>query len=400
VTAPCCRRFYGGVVNRTVKTVLKLSIDISNTLVVKLSTQKPSSNSSPNSDDITSIRKSLDKILKLQQPDEGEELKTNKMMLNYMSMQNEILSRLLDYIENSTTYLGRKKSVPYGTGIVQIPIVQLEPPANDNDYAVIINVYAQNNMKPISQMNLVNEGPGNIFFKAAYAYNVVSSEETELRPNEIRSLFNVYEIRMRTDLYLTGYRLLEEDIHTGSLSSSIKNYIEVRPVLTANEKLKIFSAVFDNQTPTLVIQQPSPTQTLAVDFSMASFQTPLIPGRSATLIDFETGVRMPYTVIYGSILEAFSVMSNLNTDASIRIFVETDPILTPGIYTLVYNFPISSRGVPFQLQLNISQISTAIFDPNGAPPPGRSLVVTITNDDPFNSTVGDFSFTAILRRIT
>lgn len=350
---------------------------------------------------MAAIRKDLGKILKLQQqpPGEVDESKTNQMLLNYMSMQNEILSRLLDYIENSTTYLGRKKSVPYGTSVVQIPIVQLQPPATDSDYAVIINVYAQNSMKPIAQMNLINEGPGNLFFKVVYANNVISANELELRPNEVRVLFNVYEIRMRTDLYLTGYRLVEEELRTGSLSPSVKNYIEIRPILTANEKLKIFSVVLDNKTPTLIIQRPPPVQILNVDFSLSSFQNPLPPGNTATLTDFETGLRMPYTVIGGSILEAFSVIANLNTDTSIRIFVEADPVTYPGIYTLAYNFPISPRGVPFQLQLNISQISTAIFDPNGAPATGRSLILTLTNDDPFNSTVGDFSFTAILRRI-
>jgi hypothetical protein len=351
---------------------------------------------------MAAIRKDLGKILKLQQqPDTNQNTdNTSKMILNYMSMQNEILSRLLDYIENSTTYIGRKKSVPYGTGIVQVPIVQLQPPANDSDYAVIINVYAQNGMKPIAQMNLVNEGPGNIFFKAVYANNTISAQELELRPNEVRVLYNVYEIRLRTDLYLTGFRLVEEELRTGSLSSTIKNYIEIRPILTANEKLKIFSAVFDNKTPTLIIQQPTPMQTLPVDFSLASFQNPLPPGNTATVTDFETGLRMPYTVIAGSILEAFSVMANLNTNTSLRIFVEADPVTYPGVYTLAYNFPISPRGVPFQLQLNISQISTAVFDPNGAPATGRAVIITLTNDDPFNYTIGGFTFQAILRKIT
>lgn len=365
--------------------------------MIQLSNQ----NQPPSSDDITSIKKSLDKILNLQQqlPETGE-AKTTQIMLNYMNMQNEILVRLLGFIENSTNFLGRKKSVPYGTGIVQIPVVQLEPPSNDNDYAVIINVYAQNGMRPIQQMNLVNEGPGNIFFKTVYANSVVSANEIELRPNEVRVIYNVHEIRLRTDLYLTGYRLVEEEIRTGSLSSSIKNYIEIRPILTANEKLKVFSVIMDNKTPTLIINQPVPIQTLPVDFSVSTFQDPLPPGHTTTLVDFETGSRMPYTVIAGSILEAFSVMTNINTNASIRLFVEADPSNFPGLYTLGYNFPISPRGVPFQLQLNISQISTATFDPNGAPPAGRGIIVTLTNDDPFNHTLGSFNFTAILRRIT
>lgn len=115
-------------------------------------------------------------------------------------------------------------------------------------------------------MSLVNDGPGDIYFITAQSKDLFNTQEIVLHPNDLRELYNVYEIRSRTTLPLTGFRLVEGIIRTGSSAPFTKTNVEIRPIYQLNEKLKIFVLTFDNQVPTITITSPT-IQTLVADYT-------------------------------------------------------------------------------------------------------------------------------------
>ncbi len=109
---------------------------------------------------------------------------------------------------------------------------------------------------------------------------------------------------------------------------------------------------------------------------------------------------MPFTIPEGFIAEGFSAFDNMNTDHTLRNWIELLPDIFPNNFTLANANPISSRGPIFNLQLNLeAQFSTQAVDPLGAPAGGRKSLFTVTNDDPFDNMIGTVSIVVLLERL-
>ena len=348
------------------------------------------------------LQKYLDKIAKMQQDQEKSIIEEFQLLRANLSQMNIILDRLAKINESGSTVASGKKIVPFQTGSQSVG--QLDnPPTNPDDYPTRVDVYSINSNKVIPHMTLINDGPGEVFFINAYSKNVFNIQEGHLNVNDQRELFNVYEIRLRSNLPQTTFRLIEGIFRTGSFAPQTKANVENRPSVQTNEVLKVFDAVFDNPVPTITITSPT-VQTLIANYGFTSFQNPLPPGKTATFVDTATGLTMPFLIPTGFILEAFAFFGNTSTECTIRIWAEPIPgsaaIFGSTIFTLRSALPFSSRGRPIEPQLNINFFSTEQIDPRGAPFPGRFALFTVTNDDPFNDMIGDPFFVAILRQLS
>lgn len=331
------------------------------------------------------------KIQKLQQ-NRNNEL---ELLTQYLSQTNKLLAELIQTSQSGSTVASGKKYIPFHTGSVETGQLVL-PPENPDDYPTQVDVYAINNSRIIPHMTLINDGPGEIFFITAYAKSTFNAQEGHLNVNDQRELFNVYEIRLRSTLPLTTFRLIEGIFRTGSFAPNTKANTEIRPTVQSNEKLKNFTIQFDIDIP-ITITVPT-TQTFNVDPTpLGSInQPPLPPGTTAALVDAETFSPMPFTIPEGYIIETFAVAVNLSTDYTLRSYFE----FIPGFFTRVPTFPGSNRGSPVNEILNLSFYNSQGFDPTGAPQGGRRFLLTVTNDDPFNSAVGDIDFIGILKRLS
>lgn len=346
-----------------------------------------------NSDNVVLPQKYLDKIVKMQQDQEKSRQQEYQLLQMHIGQMNVLLDRLVKVNESSSTVAAGKKFVPFQTG--SQPVGQLIlPPPNPDNYPTRIDVYAINSNRVIPHMTLINDGPGNVFFISAYSREVFSTKEEHLNVNDQRELFNVFELRLRADLPTTTVRLIEGIFRTGSTAPQTKINVEIRPTLQTNELRVEFDGLFDIQVPTITITSPFPNP--LIPNYIVPIQAPLPPGATATLVNFATGMSMPFTVPQGFIIEFFSIFGNLSTDFTVRFYIE----FIPGEFTLTTVLPSSNRGVTLNLILNVNQFTTQAFDPLGAPIGGRKTLATITNDDPFNNMIGDYNLVGILRRIT
>lgn len=301
------------------------------------------------------------------------------------------MSKLLKIIGNSSI-AKPVNAIPYNSGPTQIATALSTRPANVNDYTVKIDVYQHNSNIPISQMQLINDGPGKIYFVQATSNKMGwSGQEETINVGDSRELFNVYEVRMRTDIPLTTYRLIEGSLKTGSFARSYKANTEIRPTVQSNEVIKTFSLTVDT-SPALV-----PGTLLPAIYAGPSFHAPIAAGVTEPLVDISTGLDMPYTIPQGYILEAFSSLGNFTRNWTLRGYYEV-PAGT-GIYNHTFVIPISARG-NVNWVLNINAISTEVLDPTGAPAGGRGVVFTVTNDDAADTMTGEFDIIMILRKVS
>lgn len=355
-----------------------------------------------NDDDID-ISKVLDKIVKLQAEQEQSRQEENKILIENLQKMSKLLDELVKVTTTGSTVAATKKIIPFHTGSqsagqLVIPPSIFTPPPNPDDYPTQINLYQQNDNKPIQHMTLINDGPGELFFVVGYSETDVNRKEGHLNINDQRELFNVYQIRLRSSLPQTTFRLIEGIFRTGSFAPQTKANVEVRPTVQANEILVKLSNTYDNQVPTITITSPT-TQTLGADYSIPWDLPPLPPGATATLIDEATGLPMPFIIPEGFIFEAFAVFNNINVDATVRNFFE----FVPGsdVFTLSTVFPIAARGSgTINATYNISNFTSQAVDPFGAPAGGRRFLITLTNDDPFNNGIGDVNFLGTLRQLS
>lgn len=288
------------------------------------------------------------------------------------------------------------RSVPYNS-VTTFQNATPTKPTDPGGYPAVEDVYSSmaaespdHNGRPLSSMSLVNDGPGTVYFINMDGHEKFSQEEEVLNVGDIRPLHNVYEIRLRTDIPLTRYRLVENNIHTGSFARAYKANTEIRPTVAANEKIKVFSASFDNATNPLPIVPPVPATYLS-----PQYHAPLAAGAWQQLTDTETGLLMPFIVPQGYILEAFAVLFSATTNFTLRAFYELLP--GTGVYNLIIVIPFLARSTPTFL-LNINPISTQFVDPNGANPT-RGVIFTITNDDAAAVLIGEVDILLILRRL-
>lgn len=345
-----------------------------------------------------SIETLLKKLYKLQE-DKQDNLRDDIISIkDSIDQTNKLLSNLIEVSGTGSTVAATKKYVPFQTGTVSIPNATPKP-ANPDGYPTRINVYQINDSRPVPHMTLINDGAGNLFFIIAYADNVFSVEESELRPNDQRELFNVYEVRLRTDQPLTTFRLIEGIERTGSFAPGTKANVENRPTTAPNETVLTFAALFEQSTPTITITSPTVNTLPTLNSINPALQNPLPPGHTAAFVDNVTGTPMPFTISEGFIVEAFSMFDNMSTDHTLRNWIELLP--GTGIFTLLTVHTIAPRGQPINLQLNLSgQFSTQVIDPSGAPAGGRQYLFTVTNDDPFSNMIGSIGALAILRRLS
>ena len=338
----------------------------------------------------------------MQQDQEGARQQEFELLRMHLAQMNILLDQLIKVGESGSTVAATKKTIPFQTGSQSVGQLNQQP-ANPDLYPTSIDVYSINNSRIIPHMTLINDGPGDIFFISAYAKNVFNVQEGHLNVNDQRELFNVYEIRLRSNLPKTTFRLIEGIIRTGSFAPQTKANVEIRPTLQANEEQLLFDAIFDNAVPTITITSPT-VQTLPAIYVRPGFQPPLPPGATATFTDVATGAPMPYLIRTGYIAESFAWFGNTSTDCTIRVWAEPVPnsasIFGSTVFVLFSVLPFSNRGTPFNFVPNINFYSTQFFDPNGAPPPGRFVLFTITNDDPFNNMIGDPFIVAILRQLS
>lgn len=346
------------------------------------------------SNDLTIPQKYLEKIVKMQQDQEKSRQEEYMLLREHLSQMNALLSELIKVGATGSTVAATKKIIPFHTGAQSVGQLVI-PPSNPDDYPTQINLYAQNDNRPIQHMTLINDGPGDLFFVVGYSETDVNIKEGKLNVNDQRELFNVYQIRLRSTLPTSTFRLIEGIFRTGSFAPQTRANIKIQPEIQTNEILVELDALFDNTTPTITITSPT-TQTLTPNYINPSTQPPLPPGATATLVDTSTGLIMPYTIPEGFIAEFFSIFGNLSTDNTVRLYIE----LIPGEFTLFTTLPSSNRGVTFNLVLNVSMFNTQIVDPTGAPAGGRRVLATITNDDPFNNMIGDYDLLVILRRLS
>ncbi len=359
----------------------------------------PDKNSDPN---IVYLQKYMDKITKMQQDQDKSRQQEYELLQSHLSQMNVLIDQLIKVSGSGSTIAATKKIIPFQTGSQSVGQLNT-PPSNPDDYPSRVDVYKINSNRTIPHMTLINDGPGEIFFISAYSKDVFNTKEERLNINDQRELFNVYEIRLRSTLPKTTFRLLEGIFRTGSFAPQTKANIEIRPTLQPNEELLIFDAIFDNNVPTITITSPT-VQTLPAIYPLAAFQSPLPPGATATFVNRTTGAPMPFLIPTGFIIEAFAWFGNTSTDCTIRVYAEPIPnsasIFGSTVFALSSVLPFSSRGIPFNFVPNINFYSTQLFDTNGAPPPGRFALFTITNDDPFNNMIGDPFLVAILRELS
>ena len=342
---------------------------------------------------IVALQKYMDKMTKMQQDQEKARQQEYQLLQMHLAQMNVLLDELIKVSGSGSTVASTKKIVPFQTGSQDVGQLNI-PPTNPDSYPTRVDVYSINSNKTIPHMTLVNDGPGEIFFISAYSKDVFNTREEHLNVNDQRELFNVYEIRLRSTLPTTTFRLIEGIFRTGSTAPQTKINVEVRPTLQTNELRVEFDATFDNVVGAITINSPTP-DILIPNYFLPSFQMPLAPGATATLVNLAMASQMPFTIPEGFIIEFFSIFANLSTDNTVRFYIE----LIPGEFTLFTVLPASNRGVTFNLVLNVSQFSTQGIDPVGAPAGGRRVLVTITNDDPFNDMIGDYNISAILRKI-
>ena len=352
-----------------------------------------SSSDKNSSNDASIPQKYVDKILKSQQDQEKIRQDEFALLRQNLIQMNQILVAMTDISQSSGQTAYGKKPIPYQNG--SQPVGQLNnPPSDPENYPTIVNIYSINNSRPIEHMTLINDGPGTLFFIVAHSKTDISTQEVTLNVNDQRELFNVYEIRLRANLPLSTFRLAEGVFRTGSTAPQTKINVEIRQTLQSNEIRVEVDELFDNQVPTITITSPS-VQTLTPNYIYSGIQPPLPPGQTATLVNVATGLAMPLLVPEGFIIEFFSMYANTSTDCTIRFYIE----LVPGEFTLFTVLPMSARGLPINLVLNINQFNTQLVDPNGAPPGGRLTLVTVTNDDPFNDLIGDCDIVGTFRRL-
>lgn len=351
---------------------------------------------------ITISQKYLEKIVKMQQDQEGARQQEFELLRMHLAQTNILLGQLVKVSESGSTVAATKKTIPFQTGSQAVGQLNNQP-TNPDNYPTEVDVYSINDSRIISHMTLINDGPGDIFFISAYAKNVFNIHEGHLNINDQRELFNVYEIRLRSNLPKTTFRLIEGIFRTGSFAPQTKANVEIRPTLQANEKFILFDAIFDNNIPTITITSPT-VQTLPAIYPLAAFQPPLPPGATATFVDRATSTPMPFLIPTGFIVEAFAWFGNTSTDCTIRAYSEPVPnsasIFGSTVFALASVLPFSNRGIPFNFVPNINVYSTQYIDTHGAPPPGRFTLFTITNDDPFNNMIGDPFLVAILKQLS
>lgn len=292
-----------------------------------------------------------------------------------------------------------KKSIPYSSEIT----IQnsTTAPINENDITgyTLENVYNNNNNKIIERMTLICDGPGKIFYRVVDGKLKVNVSEETLNVGDQRTLFNVYEVRLRTDIPLTKYRLYEGEFRAGSFARAYKANTEIRPTLQANEKLKIFGLTFDDNINPIPITVPAVNPLLTNNAATVTFFSPLAPSATAAMVDTETGLATPYLVPTGYILETFALIGVANTDFTARVWFQ----IIPGVevYTISDTVPLSLRGnINSIVAFNLNFISTELLDPSGAVSPGRKIVLTVTNDDNVNYMIGSLGIIAILRRLS
>ncbi len=342
------------------------------------------------------ISKLLNKICKLQDNQQKSREEEFALLKEQLKQMNESLDQLTRLMGSNINIAATHRPVPFHHSVKFLTALKTRP-SNPDDYPAdgIVNVYALNNSRSIPYMSLVNDGPGDVYFITAQSKDLFNTQEIVLHPNDLRELYNVYEIRSRTTLPLTQFRLVEGIIRTGSNAPFTKSNVEIRPTFQLNEILKIFVLTFDNQVPTITITSPA-TQTLVADYSVARDLPPLPPGETAALIDENTGYAMPYNIPEGCIFESNALFTNFTCDFTIRSYFE----FIPGKWTLVQTFPINSRGYALNPVFNLSYFTSGFFDTDGSPPGGRNILITITNDDPCTHMIGFFEFDVIIRRLS
>lgn len=298
----------------------------------------------------------------------------------------------LERLVRTAQVLYPQKSIPYSSEVT-IPN-PTSAPTNENDTTgyTIENVYNNNGNKVIERMTLVCDGPGRVFYRVVDGKMKVNQSEETLNVGDQRPLFNVYEVRLRTNVPLTAYRLYEGEFRTGSFARSYKANTEVRPTLQSNEKIKTFSLGADSSPVLVPIVPPVPAVYLG-----PSFHAPIGPGVTTQFVDIETGLNMPYIVPQGYILEAFSALADFTTNWTLRGYYELIP--GSGIYNHTFVIPVSQRGA-VNWVLNINPISTEVLDPTGASAGGRGVLFTVTNDDPVNNMVGEIDIIMLLRKLS
>ncbi len=298
-----------------------------------------------------------------------------------------------------------EKSVYYNTGDVSIATASSSPPGNTDGYPSVQNVYANNYQTPIDLMTLMNHGPGNLFYILRDKLDKFSTTEEILHVGESRTLYNVYEIRLRTDIPNTIYHLVEGEIKGGSFSRNFKNFVENRIVLQPNEFESSFEILFDTDL------NPVPGTALPTNNALFIRQNPLAAGASAVF--YNTGINpftpttpnpfpatpalMPFLIITGYIAEGFSFLGMMSTNFTIRNWLELIP--TSSVYTLLQTWTFPARSSTF-ISNNLNVISTANLDTTGAPAPGRNFILTITNNDTVNTMTGWFAVEIVLRRLS
>lgn len=351
---------------------------------------------------VVSLQKYMDKMNKMQQDQEKSRQQESDILQTYLAQMNVLIDELIKVSGSGSTVASTKKIVPFQTGSQSVGQLNTKP-TNPDSYPTSVNVYKINDNRTVPHMTLINDGPGEIFFINSYSNDVFNTSEGHLNVNDQRELFNVYEIRLRSNLPKTTFRLIEGIFRTGSFAPQTKANVENRPTVQPNEILKVFDAVFDNAVPTITITSPT-VQTFPANYGFASFQNPLPPGQTAALVDTSNGSPMPFLIPIGFILEAFAFFGNTSTSGTIRIWAEPIPnsaaIFGTTLFTLRSILPFSLRGRPIEPQLNINFYSTEQIDPHGAPPPGRFALFTVTNDDPFANMLGNPFFVAILRQLS
>jgi hypothetical protein len=327
----------------------------------------------------------------MQQDQEKSRQDEYKLLQMHLAQTNVLLDQMVRVNETGSTVAATKKSIPFQTGSQSVGQLN-SPPANPDNYPTIVNVYAQNNSRPIQHMTLINDGPGQLFYIVGHSKTDISTKEGQLNVNDQQELFNVWEVRLRSTLPLSTFRLIEGIFRTGSFAQTTKANVEVRPTVVSNEKLKQFSLKCDIHDPTISITPP-----LIANFILPSTRNPLPPGQTAQAIDTETGIPMPFRIPKGNIIEGFSLDLNFSTDFTLRFYVE----IIPNRYTLFEVYPSSSRGMPLNFSINLAfPFTTETLDPNGAPTGGRGLLFTVTNDDPFYNMIGGVDFQTIMRQLS
>jgi hypothetical protein len=357
-----------------------------------------SKDSRSNSDNVTMPQKYLDKIVKMQQDQEIARQQEFELLRAHLAQMNVLLDELIKISGSGSTVAATKKLIPFQTGSQEV-VQQLVAPNNPDDYITRIDVYKINDNRTVPHMTLINDGPGDIFFISAYSNNQFNSKEEHLNVNDQRELFNVYEIRLRASLPLTSVRLIEGIFRTGSTGTQTVINVVQKPNIQDNQILKQFVIRFDLNLP-ITISSPT-VQNFAVNDTLGlTNQAPLPPGQTATLIDVTSNTPMPFTIPEGFLFETFSISCNMSTDFTIRSYLEvySSPITNPTnpIFSRVPNFPASARGAPINHILNLS-FPFATTSP--ALPGGQRVLITITNDDPFNDMIGVFTDVTILTRV-